>query len=178
MSDEVQKQTTEGITFRIPSSSINQLREESKKKQVSLNTLVNHILKDQLGWHTHAVQAGFFYIPRSTLSAVLDKLTEEEISELAVVIAERDVDIGLLLRGEYTLSSFLNILENYSRISSFAYKHEINNDIHNFIIQHDMGRNYSFFVKEIFQHIFQGIFKIKLDFTITDNTVRFKFREN
>ena len=35
MNDDVQKQTTEGITFRIPSSSTNQLREESKKKQVS-----------------------------------------------------------------------------------------------------------------------------------------------
>jgi hypothetical protein len=34
MNDEIQKQTTEGITFRIPSSSITQLRKESKKKQV------------------------------------------------------------------------------------------------------------------------------------------------
>ena len=48
MNDEVQKQTMEGITFRIPSSSINQLREESKKKQLSLNALVNQILKDHL----------------------------------------------------------------------------------------------------------------------------------
>ena len=46
MSDEIQKQTTEGITFRIPSGSIHQLRSESAKKQVSLNTLVNQILKD------------------------------------------------------------------------------------------------------------------------------------
>lgn len=48
MNEEIQKQTTEGVTFRIPSSSINQLREESKKKQVTLNTLVNQILKDHL----------------------------------------------------------------------------------------------------------------------------------
>jgi len=34
-----------------------------------------------------------------------------------------------------------------------------------------MGSNYSFFVKEIFQYIFQEIFKLKLDFTITENTV-------
>jgi hypothetical protein len=32
MSNEIQKQATEGATFRIPSSSINQLREESKKE--------------------------------------------------------------------------------------------------------------------------------------------------
>ena len=41
MNDEIQKQTTEGITFRIPSKSISQLLEESKKKQVSLKYASN-----------------------------------------------------------------------------------------------------------------------------------------
>jgi hypothetical protein len=171
MNDEIQKQATEGITFRIPSSSINQLREESKKKQVSLNALVNQIIREHLDWHTYAAPAGYYYVPRSTMSLVLNKLSEDEISEIASIIAKRIMDTGLLLRGEFTLSSFLNILENWSRISSFAYKHAVANEIHNFIIQHDMGSNYSFFVKEIFQYIFQEIFKLKLDFTITENTV-------
>ena len=98
MSDEIQKQTTEGITFRIPSSSVNQLREESKKKQVSLNTLVNQILKEHLDWHIYAAQAGFFHIPRSTMSKILDKLTEEEISELAIIIAKRDIEYCIYIR--------------------------------------------------------------------------------
>jgi ABC-type maltose transport system permease subunit len=68
MSDEIQKQTTEGITFRIPSISITPLREESKKKQVGLNTLVNQILKDHLDWHRYAAQARMFHVPRSTFS--------------------------------------------------------------------------------------------------------------
>ena len=71
MSDEIQKQATEGITFRIPSSSISQLREESKMKQVSLNTLVNQILKDHLDWHRYAAQAGMFHVPRSTFSRLV-----------------------------------------------------------------------------------------------------------
>ena len=178
MSDEDQKQTTEGITFRIPSRSINQLREESKKKQISLNLLVNQIIREHLDWHTFAAPAGLFYIPKSTMSLVLSKLTEEEISNLAIIIAKRNIDIGLLLKGEFTLSSFLNIIENWSRISSFAYKYEVTNEDHNFIIQHDMGSNYSFFVKEIFQYILQEMFKIKLDFTITDNTVVFRFNNS
>ena len=109
------------------------------------------------------------------MSLVLSKLTEEEISELAIIIAKRDIDIGLLLKGEFTLLSFLNILENWSRISSFAYKHEVTNEVHNYIIQHDMGSNYSFFVKEIIQYILQEMFKVKLDSTITENTVVFRF---
>jgi hypothetical protein len=46
----------------------------------------------------------------------------------------------ILLRGEFTLSSFLNILENWSRISSVPYKHELNNNSHNFIVQHDLEK--------------------------------------
>jgi hypothetical protein len=179
MNDDVQKQTTEGITFRIPSSSINQLRKESKKKQTSLNTLVNQILKDHLDWHAYAAQAKMFHIPRSTFSRLLNNLTEEELSKSAVTIAKNEyVDMGLLLRGEFTLPSFLNILENWSRISSVPYKHEINNDVHNFILQHDMGRNFSFLVKELYRYILEDMFKIKSDFTITDNTLMFRFRES
>jgi hypothetical protein len=178
MSDEIKKQTTEGVTFRIPSSSINQLREESKKKQVSLNTLVNQILKDHLDWHTFAAPARLYYVPRSTMSVILGKLTEKEISELAIDIAKRNVDTALLLRGEFTLSSFLNILENWMRISSFAYKHEVTNEVHNFLIQHDMGRNYSLFMKDIIRYTLEEMFERKSEFTITDNTVMFRFRES
>jgi hypothetical protein len=158
--NEEQKQTTEGITFRIPSSSLHQLREESKKKLVSLNTLVNQILKDHLDWHTFAAQARLYHVPRASMSRIVIKLTEEELSELAITIAKKDLaDIGLLLRGEFTLPSFLNILENWSRVSSFPYKHEVNHDAHNFIIQHDMGRKYSFLIKELYRYILEEIFE-------------------
>jgi hypothetical protein len=61
-----------------------------------------------------------FHVPRSTFSRPVDNLTEEELSKYAVTIAKKDfVDVELLLRGEFTLTSFLNILENWSLISSF-----------------------------------------------------------
>jgi|SRR5690242_4542273 hypothetical protein len=87
------------------------------------------------------------------LVGLVYNLTEEELSKFAVTIAKNDfVDIGLLLRGEFTLPSFLNILENWSRMSSIPYKHETNNDVHNFILQHDMGRNFSFLIKELYRY--------------------------
>jgi hypothetical protein len=56
-----------------------------------------------LDWHASAAPARLFYIPRTTMSEILSKLTEEEISELAITIATKEVDIALLLRGEFTL---------------------------------------------------------------------------
>ncbi len=117
-----------------------------------------------------------FHVPRSTFGRIVDSLTEEELLELAVTIAKKDfVDIGLLLRGEFSLPSFLNILENWSRISSFPYKHEVSNDVHNFIIQHDMGRNFSLLIRELYRYILEEMFERKSDFTITNNTVVFRF---
>jgi Lhr-like helicase len=51
-------------------------------------------------------------------------------------------------------------------------------DVHNFILQHDMGRNFSFLVKELYRYILEDMFKIKSGFTITDNTLIFSFRES
>jgi hypothetical protein len=62
-------------------------------------------------------------------------------------------------------------------MSSIPYKHEINDDVHNFLIQHDMGRNFSFLIKELYRHILEQMFEINSNFTITDNTVMFRFRE-
>jgi hypothetical protein len=109
--NEEKKQTTEGVTFRIPSSAIHQLREESKKKQVSLNTLINQILKEHLDWHRYAAQAKLYHVPRSSMSRIIDKLTEEELSELAIIIAKKDfVDLGLLLRSFILLRHFRDLV--------------------------------------------------------------------
>lgn len=177
--NEEQKQTTEGITFRVPSGSLHQLREESKKKRISLNTLVNQIFQEHLDWHTYAAQAKLHPVPRSSLRRIIEKLTEEQLSEVASTTAKMDfVEVGLLLKGEFTISSFLNIVENWCRISAFPYKHEVNHDAHNFIIQHDMGRKYSFMIKELYRYIMEEMFERKIDFIITDNTLVFRFKEN
>jgi hypothetical protein len=41
-----------------------------------------------------------------------------------------------------------------------------------------MGRNFSFLIKELYRYILEDMFGRKSDFTITDNTVMFRFRES
>ena len=163
------------VTFRIPSTSVGELREESNVEQVSLNTLVNRILKNHLDWHRYSGQARLYQFPRSVMSRIIDKLTQEELSEVAVAAAKKDfVDLALLLRGEVTLSFFLYILEVWYRVSAIPFKHEVNDDVHKVIIEHGMGKNYSFFLKELYRNVLE-MFETKSDFTISDNTVVFKF---
>jgi hypothetical protein len=168
------KKTTEGVTFRIPTDTLSELREESNRKQVSLNILVNQIFKDYLDWHRYASQGRSIDYPRSVITNVFDKLTKEELSEIAVAIAKKNfVDLALL-RGEVTLSFYLDTIQNWLRISALPYKHEVNDNVHNFIIEHRMGKNFSIFLKEYNSNILDFL-EVKSDFSVTDNIVAFKF---
>ena len=103
--EEKKKSESESITFRIPSKLLNELRRESEKKQVSLNTLSNQIFTDYMVWHTYAKQTGLFYVPKPLISRTVNELTEEQLSS----IAKEAVKDKLKARGEDQISSIRNV---------------------------------------------------------------------
>lgn len=170
------KSATEGVTFRLPSDNLEQLCKEAETRQISVNTLVNQIVNEHLDWHLYAAQAKLYYVPKPFISRALEKFTEQQLSELAEASAKKDfVDIGLLLRGEFTMSSFLSILENWSRISDIPYRTEEIENTQKIIIEHNMGPKYSYLFKEIYRLLLENSFEIKANFDITDNTIVLTF---
>jgi hypothetical protein len=170
------KSATEGVTFRLPSDNLEQLCKEAETRQISVNTLVNQIVNEHLDWHLYAAQAKLYYVPKPFISRILERFTELQLSELAEASAKKDfVDIGLLLRGEFTMSSFLSILENWSRISDIPYRAEEIQNTQKIIIEHNMGSKYSYLFKEIYRLLLENSFEIKAKFDITDNTIVLTF---
>ena len=82
-------------------------------------------------------------------------------------------DLTLLIRDEFTDSSFLDMTEDWVRISDFSYKREIIEEgrINRFIIQHDLGKNYGFLLKEMYRFALQNLLHKKTEFEMTDNTL-------
>ena len=82
-------------------------------------------------------------------------------------------DLTLLIRDEFTASSFLDMTEDWVRISDFSYKREIIEEgrINRFIIQHDLGKNYGFLLKEMYRFALQNLLHKKTEFEMTDNTL-------
>lgn len=74
-------------------------------------------------------------------------------------------DLTLLIRDEFTASSFLDMTEDWVRISDFSYKREIIEEgrINRFIIQHDLGKNYGFLLKEMYRFALQNLLHKKLN---------------
>jgi hypothetical protein len=166
------KSATEGVTFRLPSDNLEQLCKEADTRQISVNTLVNQIINEHLDWHLYAAQAKLYYVPKPFISRVLEKFTEQQLVGLAEASAKKDFeDIGLLLRGEFTISSFLSILENWSRISDIPYRTEESETTKKIIIEHNMGSKYSYLFKEIYRRLLENSFETKTQFDTTDNTI-------
>ncbi|HMH09293.1 MAG TPA: hypothetical protein VK553_01170 [Candidatus Nitrosopolaris rasttigaisensis] len=172
--EEKKKSESESITFRIPAKLLNELRQESEKKQVSLNTLTNQIFTDHIVWHTYAKQTGLSYVPKPLISRTVNELTEEQLSTIAEeAVKDKLKDLALLIRDEFTASSFLSMTEDWARISDFSYKHEISDGgrIHRFMIQHDLGKNYGFLLKEMYRFALEDLLNKKTEFEMTDNTL-------
>jgi hypothetical protein len=169
------KSRSDCITFRLSTEKLNRLRGVSEAKNVSLNTLVNQIIKAHLDWHSMAADAKLYYLPKLFLVRLIEQLTEEQIREVARDTAKNDlVEISLFLRGGFSIASMSNITETWLRISQMPYRFEINGDSSKIVIDHDMGYKYSYLIKEIARYIMEVALEVRMSCEITDNTVVLK----
>jgi hypothetical protein len=122
-----------------------------------------------------AAHAKLYYLPKSFLIKLLNELTEEELNDLALETAKNDlVDISLFLRGGFTIASLSDITETWLRISQMPYRCEINEDSSKIIIEHDMGLEYSYLIREICRYVLEIVFETKTYCDITENTITIK----
>jgi hypothetical protein len=170
---------SESVTFRIDSKALKNLRRAAEQKDISTNTLVNQIIKDYLNWYSNAAKAGFISVRRPFVSKVIKYLPEQEIISLAQYVAKTtNKDSILLMKNEYTITSALDFLESWIKISGYPYRHEQTNDgqnKHSYIIQHDMGMKVSIYLAALYQFLFDelGQNKKRIEFDKTEHTLAF-----
>ena len=103
---------------------------------------------------------------------MLNELTNDELDELARDVAKNDlVDICLFLRGGFNIASISEIAETWLRIAQMSNRIEVDGNIYTIIIEHDMGRKYSYLIKEISRYLLEVAFEIKSSCDITENAV-------
>jgi hypothetical protein len=173
------KSSTNCITFRIPNEKLNQLHKESEAKQISFNTLINQLIKEHIDWHSLAACAKLYHLPKAFLIRIISEFTEQELSELARDLAKNDlVDISLFLRGRFTIGSLFDITETWLEISRMPYRNDIKGSTSKIVIQHDMGFNYSYLIKEISRYLLEVAFEANASYDITDDTLVIKIENS
>lgn len=166
--------SSESISLRLRKSILNELRQEARQKSVNINTLTSQILEEHINWHNLAARAGFIAVNRSLLKKLMEKYAEDEMKEIGRHLSLKSAeDFLLLLRKEYNIASVLHVMETWLKIVGYPYRHVVNDGIHSFVIQHDMGRKWSAYLSSAFQTVFEDLETKDLEFNITDNTVFF-----
>ena len=162
---------SESVTFRVPTSLLESLRRESLENHTSLNTLVNQIIIKHETWGKYFNKAEFMSIPKDLQKSVLSKLTKNEIIQIAQQKSESCKDVINMLRSNYSLDSFLDVIEAWCDDSNFHYRKEVNENKYKLTVQHTLGENWSIFLSTLIQSNLEKLTDEKCVIEITTNTI-------
>ena len=165
---------TETASFRLDSNSLEKLRKEADENDLSLNQLLNQVIGNHVNFRSVAKSAGFMSIPKPVLKRIMEKFSEDEAVEIGREHAEKDAEsILCMLRNEFNVDDFLDTIEYWVKDADFSIRHDTENDIHRYAIQHDLGKNWSLYMSEFISQTIEKISQRKVEKRITDNTVAF-----
>jgi len=111
---------SENTSFRLQKVHLDQLREESKEKRISLNTLVRQIIDSYVNFGASVSKAGMIPISKSVLIELLEGYSEEQIKAIAKRTQEKiRIDRALQLRGRYNFEVLVDIFESWLKATGF-----------------------------------------------------------
>jgi hypothetical protein len=181
-----QSRKTRSVTFRLDSTVIDELQTEANNREISLNVLVNQILKRYEEWDRYESKIGMIPVPRVILSNLIDKAIsiakssgikdidhyrDEVIKQAADLAFSLMKDSVLFMKKQYNLWVVLSVLEEYMKVSGIKADHKIEGSRkHVFIIQHELGENWSLFTKELLALIFEKLANVRAEINVTPNT--------
>jgi hypothetical protein len=100
------------------------------------------------------------------------------LSEYIAEDAEDEIkDLVFIMNKDYFTRAFLRTIESWPRTTGFIYIDEVtseNSDIHVFVIDHGMGKRWSSYFENLFNHSLNGLGYKSIGFDMADNSVAFK----
>ncbi len=150
---------TSTITFRLNDDIITKLRNESRNKDISTNTLVNQALKKFLDWDVFQPQIGLVSINKTVFIKIFGNLKEQEVIKMASRIGKDEVcSVSLFMKGKIDVVSFMSWFVMQMTNSSVQVSHSVDDNINTYVFKHDLGKNWSLYYKTILEIIFEELF--------------------
>ncbi len=167
-----QKDATQSITYRLSKKLVNELETEAVQRDISQNVLVRQILSKYVRWDRFSGKMGMVSTPKIIMNLLCRELDDKDIDEMVDAVFPVVTDSVMFAKGGYDLKRAIETLEDYMRSSGVNSDHRVNGDVHVFIIQHDLGINWSIFSERVLSRMFRGFLPGKdLEFQTTDSTV-------
>jgi hypothetical protein len=184
----VKQRKTRSTTFRLDTMIIDELQRDADQQEISLNVLVNQILRRYIEWDRYENKLNLLPIPKLMLTRMIEDTLEiakdakigdlekyrnkiaKNAAEVAFTIMKDSV---LFMKKEYNLWTVLDVLRNYMKVAGITSDHTLEaGRKHIFIIQHDLGPNWSLFAKELLSLIFAELAQVRANISETSKTVK------
>ena len=166
------KEKTRSITYRLPVKLVEEIETEAMNHNVSHNVMARQILEKYIQWDRFADKIGMIPVPKKILDTLGIEMSSAEINEIVNIIKPVIKDTVLFIKGKYDLKRCIEILEDYMRASGMKSDHRVEGELHHFIIQHELGINWSFFAEQLLKNIFNQFLPQKsIKFQTTKNTL-------
>ena len=166
---------TTTVTFRINSDVMHKINAKAEQEEISLNTLVNQVLKRYSEWDMYESKVGMIPVNRRVIKMLFEGLSKEEVVKMSREVAKNEVyNIALFMKGKSKLdvdsfiSWFLSRMKNCSEIT----ENKVNYN-KTYILKHDLGENWSLYHATVLDSIFTDILQTLIQTSITDSTIVF-----
>ena len=174
------------ITFRLDSLIIDELQRDANQTEISLNVLINQILKKYVQWGRYEHKLGLMPVPKNFFSSLIqetirlsesngisiDPYKEKLIKYSAEVAFYNIKETVILMKKKFDLWSVLSVLHEYMDVSGITSDHRVEaGKKHIFVIQHELGEYWSLFAKELLNLIFYNIANLRAEIQITQKSI-------
>ena len=167
------------ITLRINEKSYNIIKDFAKNHGLSINAYLNSVIDSQAEWFIPISSFNAVTIPKSMMAVLFSMANKESLNELAKRWAAEAKNIILLSGAEPNIESTLDLARRISKYfmgtdirMNFGGGNNVNNAIYA-VIRHDAGENFSYFIDQAFDRLFQ-LMKIKALINHDETTVFIK----
>jgi hypothetical protein len=171
---------TTNITTRIDGDTLRELQEEANSSGIALSSLTKQILTNYAKWDKFASKAGMIPVAKGVISEAFDRLSEEEVVQLATSVGKNALsDIILFMKGKIDLDSLFSWLELWlKRNSTAGFSYVVKNGIHTCIMKHNLGSKWSLYHKTVLQLMLEEIIGESsiVEFKTAENILVFKFK--
>jgi hypothetical protein len=147
-------------SFRISENAFLALDEEARKRNISLNTLVNQLFLSFANFDRYFQKFGMVKVSKVSYRKTLKAVPDNEVVELAREVAQNSGRVILLARnGTLSLKGVLEYLKN---LADYAYFFEYNEALSPegkrvITLTHSLGQKFSLFMIDYSKSLFEQI---------------------
>jgi hypothetical protein len=164
---------TQSQSFRVDERILGLLREEAKRDNVTLSSLVNQVLTKYVDYSRFANRMNALSLARKTFASILDVASEEDIVRVAETEG-RSSPVAFItsMNGHMNAENVVGFMKDLSEHANLFEYSEISHSPPTFTLVHELGVKWSLFLAHYLTEAFKTA-DVEVKFTTSDRAVTF-----